>query len=163
MWHSYIHALAVITTAVTTVIVTTSATTTTRKTALDRGRTDHISLTHDLNLQSPASNGHNLPTSKRSRSMVSWFQGQSGNKWKDGRTDRRMDGGKCITCHANVVGNTTTTTVRVVLLRPLTTEFPPTMRWLATTEPPSPPRWFTISSMVFGALLTEYCLSLIHI
>ena len=33
----------------------------TRKNALDRGRTDRISLTHDLELQSLASYGHDLP------------------------------------------------------------------------------------------------------
>ena len=42
-------------------------------TALDRRQTDHISLIHDLDLQSPASYGHDLLTCKTSRSMVSWF------------------------------------------------------------------------------------------
>jgi len=36
----------------------------TRKTTLDRGQTDRISLTHDLYLQSPASYGHDLLTCK---------------------------------------------------------------------------------------------------
>ena len=34
------------------------------KTALDRGWTDHISLTHDMNLQSSASHGHDVLTCK---------------------------------------------------------------------------------------------------
>ena len=41
------------------------------KTALDRGRTYHIRLTHDLDLQSPASYGHDLPACKSSRSSQS--------------------------------------------------------------------------------------------
>ena len=44
------------------------------KTALNRGRTDRISLTHDIDLQSHASYGHDLPACKSSRSaVVSWF------------------------------------------------------------------------------------------
>ena len=46
---------------------------TTEKTAFNRGRTDHISLTYDLDLQSAASYGHELLTCKRFRSMVSQF------------------------------------------------------------------------------------------
>ena len=41
------------------------------KTALGRGRTDRISLTNDLDLQSPASYSHDLLKCKSSRSMVS--------------------------------------------------------------------------------------------
>ena len=43
----------------------------TRETALNRGRTDHISLTHDHDLQSPASYGHDLLTCRSSRSTIS--------------------------------------------------------------------------------------------
>ena len=44
-------------------------------------------LTYDLDLQSPASYDHDLLTSRSSRSMVSLFLRQSGNKQMDGRTD----------------------------------------------------------------------------
>ena len=43
-----------------------------------------LTLTYD---QSPASYGHNLPASKSSRLMVSWFQRQSGNKRMDRWTE----------------------------------------------------------------------------
>ena len=76
---------------------TPNTVTSTRITALDRGRTDRISLTHDLDLQSSASYDHDLLACKISRSTVSQFRRQSGNK----RTDR----GECITSHANAVGN----------------------------------------------------------
>ena len=56
------------------------------KTALDWGRTDRISLTHDLDIQSPVSHGYDLLTCK--------VQGQryvgskdSGNKQMDGQMD----------------------------------------------------------------------------
>ena len=57
-----------------------------KKTALDRGRTDALAsamiltLTYNLDLQSPASSRHDLFTCKSSRSAVSWFPKQSGNK-----------------------------------------------------------------------------------
>ena len=61
--------------------------TTRKKTALDRRRTDRISLIHDLNLdlydldlQSRVSYGHDLPAYKSSRSMVSQFRRYSGDK-----------------------------------------------------------------------------------
>ena len=43
--------------------------------ALDRGQTNRISLTHnlDLDLQSPASHDHELFTCQSSRSTVSWY------------------------------------------------------------------------------------------
>ena len=53
-----------------------------------------FTLTYDL--KSPASYGHDLLTGKSWRSMVSWFQRQSGNK-QTGRGD-------FITSHANAVG-----------------------------------------------------------
>ena len=65
------------------------------KTALNQGRTDCISLTHDLDLQSPASYGHDLPAYKSSRSTVSRFQRWSGNK--------QTGGEECITSHANAI------------------------------------------------------------
>ena len=73
------------------------------KPALDRGRTDRISLTHDvdLDLQSPASYGYHLLACKSSRSTVSLFRRYSGKK--------QTDGGDCITSHANAVGNQWTT------------------------------------------------------
>jgi len=43
-----------------------------KQTALDWGQDDHISLTHDLDLQSPVSHGHDLLTCKRSK--VSQFR-----------------------------------------------------------------------------------------
>ena len=57
------------------------------KTALDRGRTDHISLTYDpdLELQSPVSYGRDLLTCKSSRSMgqsvpkMEWKQADGGD------------------------------------------------------------------------------------
>ena len=57
------------------------------KTDLNRGQTDHISLTHDPDLQPPASYGHDLLTCK--------VQGQQGQlvrkiEWK--QTDGQMDG-----------------------------------------------------------------------
>ena len=61
------------------------------KNARQRGRTDCRSVTHDLDLQSPASYGHDLL--KSSRSTVSWFQRQSGKKGMDGQTEK----GDCIT------------------------------------------------------------------
>ena len=73
----------------------------TRKTALDRGQTDRISLTmtltltNDFDLQSPASYGHDLIACKSSMSTVSWFQRQNGNK--------RTDEGDCITYRVNAV------------------------------------------------------------
>ena len=73
------------------------------ETALDRGQTDRISLTHDLDLdlQSPASYGHDLLACKSSRSTVDGSE-ESGNK----RTDRRMEAiGICITSHVEAVGN----------------------------------------------------------
>ena len=59
------------------------------KTVFDRGRIDHISLTYnfDLDLQSLASCGHDLLAGKSSRSVVSRFQTQSGNKQMEGPTD----------------------------------------------------------------------------
>ena len=65
------------------------------KTVLDRGRTDRISLTNDLDLdldqQFPASYSHRLRTCKSSRSTVSRFRRQ----WKqtDTQMDRQTDGG----------------------------------------------------------------------
>ena len=59
----------------------------TRKNALDRGQTSRISLTHDPDLQSSTSYGHDLLTCKSSRSTVNRFGRQSGNKRKDGWTD----------------------------------------------------------------------------
>ena len=44
-------------------------------------------LTYDLTYNSPASYGHDLLTRKSSRSTVSWFRRQSGNKRTDGRTE----------------------------------------------------------------------------
>ena len=44
------------------------------KNAHDRGQIDRISLTHDPDLESPVSYGHDLLTRKRSRSTVSRFQ-----------------------------------------------------------------------------------------
>ena len=56
------------------------------KTDLDRGQTDRISLTYDLDLRAPASHGHDLFTCKRSRSKVSQSKGYMIYK----RTDRRI-------------------------------------------------------------------------
>ena len=68
-----------------------------------------LNLTYDLDLQSPASYGHDLLTCKRSRSTVSRFRRQSGNKrpygWTDGQTDGRTDRNDYITSLANAVGN----------------------------------------------------------
>ena len=66
------------------------------KTALDRGRTDRINLTHDLDLQSPAIYDHDLLTCQSSRSTV--------NRFRRVETNGRTDGGECITCRANAVG-----------------------------------------------------------
>jgi len=71
--------------------------------ALNQGHTDHFSLiltptltvTDNLDLQSPESYDHDLYTCKRSK--VIWFKRYAGNK----RTDRT----DCITFFANVVGN----------------------------------------------------------
>ena len=78
--------------------------------ALDQGPTAlawHMALTYDLDLQSPASCGHNL--------LIAKVQGQSQSvpkiKWKeterqtDGQTDGRTDRGDCITSFTNAVGN----------------------------------------------------------
>ena len=73
----------------------------TRKNALDQGRTNRISLTHDLDLQSLASYGHDLLACKSSRSTVSRFRRQSGNK----RTDGQTGGVDRITSRDNAVGN----------------------------------------------------------
>ena len=61
------------------------------KTALDRGRTDRIRVTHDtdLDLQSPASYCHDLLTCKCSRSAVSRLRRESADT--NGRTDGRTD------------------------------------------------------------------------
>ena len=73
--------------------------------ALDHGWTDRISLTNapclDLDLQSPASYGHDLLTHKSSRSTLN---GQSVLKIKWKQTDGKTDGGDCITCPINAVG-----------------------------------------------------------
>ena len=64
-----------------------------KQTPLDRGQTDRMSLPHDLDLdlQSPASCGHDLLMCKSSRLSVSHI-GQSLQKieWK------QMDGSDCI-------------------------------------------------------------------
>ena len=60
-----------------------------------------FTLTYDLDIQSSATYGHELLRCKRSRSTVSRFQRQNGNK----RTDGHADGGDYITCLANAVGN----------------------------------------------------------
>ena len=76
--------------------VNKNITKTLKKTSLDRGRTDRLSLTHDLTFYSlQASYGQELPACKSSRSTVSRFQTKSGNKW--------TDGGECITSHTNAV------------------------------------------------------------
>jgi len=67
------------------------------KTALDQGRTDHISLTHDLDLQSPVSCGHDLLTCISSRSAVIDCKDRV-------ETNGRTDGGDCSSCHINAVG-----------------------------------------------------------
>jgi len=59
----------------------------TRITDLNRGRTDRISLTHDLDLQSSASYGHELLVCKSSKLTSS----QSGNKRMDGQMDGRTE------------------------------------------------------------------------
>ena len=46
----------------------------------DRGQSDRISLTHDLYLQSPVSYGHDPLICKSSRSTVSRFRRQNGNR-----------------------------------------------------------------------------------
>ena len=71
------------------------------KTALNRGRTDRISLTRDLDLDLwpwpsiPESYGHDLLARKSSRSTDSRFR-----RWEWKQTDRRTDGGDCITSYA---------------------------------------------------------------
>ena len=57
------------------------------KTALVRGRIDCISLTLDVDLQSPASYGHDLLACKCSRSTASRFRRQNRNKQTNGRTE----------------------------------------------------------------------------
>ena len=64
-----------------------------------------LTVTSDLDLQSHESHGHDPCTRKRSRSKVSRFERQSGNRRTDGQTDELTDGGDCITSGANVVGN----------------------------------------------------------
>ena len=76
----------------------------TRKTALNRGRTDRITLTHDLDPQSPTSYGDDLLMYKISKPTVSRFRRQSGNNWSEGWGD-------CITSHANAVGKNRTRSV----------------------------------------------------
>jgi len=80
------------------------------KTALDRARTDRVSLTYDLDpdLQSSVSCGHDLFMSKGLRSTVSRFRRYSRNK----RTDGQTDGCDCITSRANAIGNCICTSSR---------------------------------------------------
>ena len=70
----------------------------TTKNTLDQGWTDRFNLTHDPDLQSPASCGHDLLKHKGSRS-------RSVGSIDILETDERMDGDDCITSHANAVGN----------------------------------------------------------
>ena len=62
-----------------------------------------MTLAYELDLQSPASYGHDLLTRKSSMSAVPKM---SGNK----RTDGQTDGGDCITSLANAVGKNGKTT-----------------------------------------------------
>ena len=66
------------------------------KTALDQGRTDRISLTHDLDLQS-------LRALVMTYTRLQKFGSEDMWKQADGR-DGWTDGGDCITSHANSVG-----------------------------------------------------------
>ena len=75
--------------------------TTCRKAALDRGQTGRISLTGHLDLQSPASYGHDLlPVRQKFK-----VNGQLVPKIEWKQTDGQTDGGDCITSLANAVGN----------------------------------------------------------
>ena len=58
-----------------------------------------LTLTYDLDLQSPASYGHELRLSKSSMSTVS-----IGSKIEWKQTDGQTEGGDCITSLTNAVG-----------------------------------------------------------
>ena len=72
----------------------------TRQTALHRGRTDRNSLTHNLDLQSPDSYGHDLLKVQKFKVTD---QSVPKIEWK--QTDGRTDEGARITSLANAVGN----------------------------------------------------------
>ena len=75
-----------------------------KQTALDRGRTDCINLTHDLDtdFQTPASYGHGLLTRKVLQGQRS-VAGHSVPKIERKQTVGQTDGGDCVTSLANVV------------------------------------------------------------
>ena len=80
--------------AVPTTLARCAVHTETRKTALDRGRTDRISLTYDLDLdlQSPASYGGDLLTCKIQDEdqfvpKIEWKQTDGTDRQTDGRTE----------------------------------------------------------------------------
>ena len=89
---------------------TPTATRTRNRTALDRSRTDHISLIHDLDpaydldLQSLASYGHDLYSHAivRGQRSMDLEDGVHGNKRTEGKT--RMEGCDCITTRDDAVG-----------------------------------------------------------
>ena len=68
-------------------------------------------MTYDLDLQFPASYGHDLVTCNNSQSVpkIEWKQ-------TDGRSDRRTDGDDCITCRINAVGKIATKLFMTLLL-----------------------------------------------
>ena len=76
-----------------------------KKTSLDRGRTDRISLTYDLDLdlQAPASYGHDLYAHAKVQGQRS--VGSEDRVETNGRSGRRTGGGDRITSLANAVGN----------------------------------------------------------
>ena len=59
-----------------------------QKSSFNRGRTDRIDLTHDLDLQSPASYGHGLHAKVQGQRLV----GSEDKVETNGRTDERTDG-----------------------------------------------------------------------
>jgi len=61
-----------------------------------------LTLTYDLDLQSPESYGHDLLTRKSARDQ--WSIGSEDRVETNGQTDRRTDGGDRITSLANEVG-----------------------------------------------------------
>ena len=68
------------------------------KTVLDRDRTDCISLTHMTLILT-----FNTPQVKVMTYSHAKVQGQQSDSSK--QTDGQMDGGDCITCRINIVGN----------------------------------------------------------